>query len=69
VNVDAVGYEHLFENGLAIALAAGFFLGLGGGRWCPLTFDGDQRCDRPGDHHDVRGVWGPQSRFQLAYWF
>jgi len=34
LNVDADGYEHLFDNGLALSAALGLTGGLGGGRLC-----------------------------------
>jgi hypothetical protein len=62
--VDAIGYEHRFDSGLALGFALGPVLGLGGGRICDY-FEG---C-LDSDFHDVAGVWKGQARFELAYWF
>ena len=64
LNVDAIGYEHQFDSGLALSWALGFTGGLGGGRIC-LPPDG---CE-PQFFEDVTHYWGPQARAQLAYWF
>jgi hypothetical protein len=64
LNVDAMGYEHQFDSGLAFSLALGLTGGLGGGRVC-LPPDG---CE-PQFFEDVTHYWGPQARAQLAYWF
>ena len=62
--VDAIGYEHRFDSGLALGFALGPVLGLGGGRICDYI-DGCLQSDL----HDVAGVWKGQARFELAYWF
>jgi hypothetical protein len=64
LNVDAMGYEHRFGNGLAFSLTMGLTAGLGGGRVCPPP-DG---CE-PQFLEDVTHYWGPQARLQLSYWF
>ena len=62
--VDAIGYEHRFDSGLALGFALGPVLGLGGGRICDYI----EGC-LESDLHDVAGVWKGQTRFELAYWF
>jgi hypothetical protein len=62
--VDAIGYEHRFDNGLAFGFALGPILGLGGGPICDYI-DGCSASEL----HDVAGVWTGQFRFELAYWF
>jgi hypothetical protein len=64
LNVDAVGYEHHFDNGIAVSSSVGLTGGLGGGQIC-LPPDG---CE-PQFFRDVTHYWGPQARAQLAYWF
>ena len=64
LNVDAIGYEHQFDSGLAFSWGLGFTGGLGGGRIC-LPPDG---CE-PQFFEDVTHYWGTQARAQLAYWF
>ena len=64
MNVDAIGYEHRFPNGLALSAIAGIDYGLGGGSSCNAIL-----CDHPEYKEPVRGLWGPQTRVQLAYWF
>ncbi len=64
LNVDAVGYEHHFDNGIALSSSLGVTGGLGGGQIC-LPPDG---C-APEFFRDVSHYWGPQARVQLAYWF
>jgi len=63
LNIDALGYEHRFANGLAFSFALGITRGLGGGRFCVIECDGDA------DKSDVRRMAGPQARMGLAYWF
>jgi hypothetical protein len=62
--VDAVAYEHRWDNGLALGFALGPVLGLGGGRVCYYV-DGCSESDL----HDVAGVWKGHARLVLAYWF
>jgi hypothetical protein len=62
--VDAIAYEHRWDNGLALGFALGPMLGLGGGRVCDY-FDGCSESDL----HDVAGVWKGHFRLGLAYWF
>jgi hypothetical protein len=62
--VDAIAYEHRFDNGLALGFALGPVLGLGGGRVCRYL----EGCSES-DLHDVAGVWSGQYRLALAYWF
>ncbi len=69
LNLDALGYEHRFASGFSVSFALGITIGLGGGRYCRFSFDSDGVCDRPADKENVRGLWTPQGRFQLAYWF
>jgi hypothetical protein len=64
LNVDAVGYEHRFANGLSLGLAAGVTVGLVGGRICVID------CfDRRDWDKEVAGLWGPQGRISVGYWF
>jgi hypothetical protein len=67
LNVDALGYEHQFEGGLAFSYALGLTGGLGGGRIC-YPPDGCEPSSAS-DFKDVTHYWVPQSRVQLAYWF
>jgi hypothetical protein len=64
LNVDALGYEHLFQGGFALAFAVGFTRGLGGGSTCVFGCEGDG-----GGKVDVRQLAGPQGRVGFAYWF
>ena len=63
LNVDAVGHEHHFDNGIALSYFLGVTGGLGGGQIC--LPDG---CE-PQFFRDVTHYWGPQARVQLSYWF
>jgi hypothetical protein len=64
LNVDALGYEHRFDTGIAVSAAFGFSGGLGGGKLC-LPPDG---CE-PEFQYPVTHWWFPQARFGVAYWF
>jgi hypothetical protein len=65
LNVDALGYEHLFQNGLAFSFAVGVTRGLGGGRTCLILCSEDDGDGK----EDVRQLMGPQGRVGIAYWF
>ncbi len=64
LNIDAVGYEHRFDTGIALSAALGVTGGLGGGEVC-LPPDG---CE-PQFLHPVTEYWLPQGRVGVAYWF
>jgi len=64
LNVDALGYEIRDSFGLSLAFAIGVTRGLGGGQVCRYV-----ECSSPDDRGDVAGVWTPQTRIQVAYWF
>lgn len=64
LNIDALGYEHLFASGFAFSFAVGIDRGLGGGRFCVVECDAS-----PFDKQDVRTLAGPQARMGIAYWF
>jgi hypothetical protein len=64
LNIDALGYEHLFDTGIAVSAALGVTGGLGGGQLC-LPPDG---CE-PEFQDPVTHWWFPQGRVGVAYWF
>jgi hypothetical protein len=64
LNIDALGFEHRFESGIAISTAFGVTGGLGGGELC-LPPDG---CE-PQFQQPVTHYWSPQGRVGIAYWF
>jgi len=64
LNVDALGYEHRFDTGIAVSTALGFSGGLGGGKLC-FPPDG---CE-PQFQFPVTHWWFPQARAAIAYWF
>ena len=64
LNVDALGYERRFANGMGISAALGAYYGLGGGTFCNAFI-----CTENVQPVPARGKWGPQTRVQLAYWF
>jgi hypothetical protein len=64
LNVDAVGYEHRFDSGIAISTAAGLSGGLGGGTLCFPPDGCEAQFQEPVTHW-----WFPQARVGLAYWF
>jgi hypothetical protein len=64
LNIDALGYEHRFDTGIAVSAAFGVTGGLGGGELC-LPPDGcEVQFQRP-----VTEYWFPQGRIGVAYWF
>jgi hypothetical protein len=64
LNVDALGFEHRFDTGIALSAALGVTHGLGGGELC-FPPDG---CE-PQFLEPVSDFWFPQGRVGLAYWF
>jgi len=64
LNVDALGYEHRFDTGIAISSTVGFSGGLGGGRLCFPPDGCEEQFQEPVTHW-----WFPQARVGLAYWF
>lgn len=64
LNVDALGYEHRFDTGIAVSTAFGFSGGLGGGKVC-FPPDG---CE-PEFQYPATHWWFPQARAGIAYWF
>ncbi|HEY5448757.1 MAG TPA: hypothetical protein VIQ54_08400, partial [Polyangia bacterium] len=64
LNLDALGYERRFTNGVGISFALGIFYGLGGGTFCKVPI-----CTENIQPVPARGEWAPQTRMQLAYWF
>jgi hypothetical protein len=64
LNIDALGYEHRFDTGIALSAALGVTGGLGGGEVC-LPPDG---CE-PQFLRPVTEYWFPQGRVGVAYWF
>lgn len=64
LNIDALGYEHLFSSGLAFSFAVGITRGLGGGRFCVVECDSSVA-----DKQGVGTLAGPQGRMGVAYWF
>jgi hypothetical protein len=65
LNIDALGYEHRFDTGIALSAAFGASGGLGGGQLCAPPADG---CE-PQFQHPVTQYWFPQGRVGVAYWF
>jgi hypothetical protein len=63
LNVDAIGYEHLFDTGIALSAALGLSGGLGGGAICF-----PDACE-PQFLQSVTEYWLPQGRVGVAYWF
>ena len=63
LNIDAIGYEHRFDTGIALSAALGVTGGLGGGAIC--FPDG---CE-PQFLNSVTEYWFPQGRVGVAYWF
>ena len=63
LNVDALGYERRFDNGLAFSITGGATVGLAGKY--ELCFD---YCEdsRPSN---LLGFWSPQGRIGFGYWF
>ena len=64
LNIDAIGYEHRFNTGIALSAALGGAGGLGGGEIC-FPPDG---CE-PQFLQPVTDYWFPQGRVGVAYWF
>jgi hypothetical protein len=64
LNVDAIGYEHRFDTGIAVSTALGFSGGLGGGKLCFPPDGCDANFQLPVTHW-----WFPQARVGVAYWF
>lgn len=64
LNIDAIGYEHRFDTGIAFSAALGVTGGLGGGEIC-VPPDG---CE-PQFLESVTKYWLPQGRVGVAYWF
>lgn len=65
LNIDALGYEHRFDSGIAVSTTVGASGGLGGGQICSPPPDG---CEAQ-FQHPVTGYWFPQGRASVAYWF
>ena len=65
LNLDLIGYERRFASGLSLGFVLGATIGLGGGRLCASIEAG---CGEE-QFHDVRGVWSPQTRLKIGYWF
>jgi len=64
LNIDAIGYEHRFDTGIALSAALGMSGGLGGGAIC-FPPDG---CE-PQFQNSVTEYLFPQGRVGVAYWF
>jgi hypothetical protein len=64
LNLDALGYEHRFDSGIAVSAAFGVTGGLGGGEVCLPTDGCEPQFLRP-----VSDYWFPQGRVGIAYWF
>jgi hypothetical protein len=65
LNIDALGFEHRFETGIAVSATVGVSGGLGGGQLCGPPADG---CE-PQFQSPVTHYWLPQGRVGVAYWF
>jgi hypothetical protein len=62
-NFDMVGYEHRYASGLSLSASAGLTLALAG-RGCFVD------CGDPSFRDaDAKGVWAPQGRVGVGYWF
>jgi hypothetical protein len=64
LNIDALGYEHLFDTGIAVSAAFGVSGGLGGGELCTPPDGCELQFQEP-----VTNYWFPQGRVGIAYWF
>jgi hypothetical protein len=64
LNIDAIGYEHRFDTGIALSAAFGVSGGLGGGTICFPPDGCEQQFLQP-----VTDFWFPQGRAGIAYWF
>jgi hypothetical protein len=63
LNLDLLGYEHRFDQGLFLSFALGLTKGLGGGRACELD------CGAGDYVRDVSKFTGATIRLGLGYWF
>jgi hypothetical protein len=69
LNIDALGYAHRFDTGIAVSVAVGLTGGLGGGEiWAGQICLGQGACD-VNSLQPVSNVWLPQGRIGVAYWF
>ncbi len=64
LTIDALGFEHRFETGIALSAALGVTGGLGGGEICFPPDGCEPQFLRP-----VTEYWLPQGRVGVAYWF
>ncbi len=68
LNLDLVGYQHRFRNGVAVLAAAGMYLGLGGTA-ANCRSSPAESCHAPSEYDHPTHWRGFQTRIGVGYWF
>ena len=69
LNLDAAGYEHRFDSGFAIQLVVGATIGLAGGEFYTICYTGCSNDQNRVATEAIAGIFWPQFRFGLGYYF